>query len=486
MLPSPSLANVYLAIEDPGVGVMLAEALQGSAHQVSWHGEAIGSENVPDVVVLDADPNGDVARIVEVWRRYEPPPAVLLLGSTPAARRAAERMRLPFISKPIDVRAFVAGAESAAKLRFFTAFTPSAAIAAVKMRAREDELENASVIVGGARMVDPLVVRAALKPHALEYVTPTPLLERLRDERALSVPEQNLVMRLDGAATLKTVIDSGLLEAASAARLLWALASVGAIAFLAEPHPDGMQPRIRATIRARRNLRARRARCDQAMFYDVLEVSPDPDAEEVERAAHLLSVWYSPRRLQGLDLGDLAPLVEPLWQQILKARATLGQIDNRIAYERWLLSHGISLDQRRDDWDRGTRDAEEAFANGQKALGAGDVVKAVAQLARAARMKPDEPDYDCYAAWARVLGEELHGADRAEVATRERATAEQALAGRRPRPRALVALGLLCEAAGDLLSAKEAFEDALDCEPRLQLAKRALQRLGVRDPKPRS
>ena len=49
--------------------MLLAEALQAQTLQVSWHGAAIGSENVPDVVVLDADPNGDVARLIEVWRR---------------------------------------------------------------------------------------------------------------------------------------------------------------------------------------------------------------------------------------------------------------------------------------------------------------------------------------------------------------------------------------------------------------------------------
>jgi hypothetical protein len=477
-----ALATVHLALDDPGLGVMLAEALQSSAHAVSWHGAA--PENVPDVVVLDGDPNGDVARVVEVWRRHDPPPAVVLLGSTQAAMRAAERLRLPFVPKPIDVKSFVSTTSSAGKLRFVTAYTPAAALAAVGMRAREDELENASAVIGGSRMIDPMLVRAALRPHALEYVTPTPFLGKLREERALTVPEANLAMRLDGAATLKSVIDSGTMEAASAARLLWALASVHAIAFLSEPHPDGRHPRIRATLRARIHLRARKSRCEKAILYDVLEVAPDPDPEEVDRACQLLAVWYSPKRLAGLDLGDLAPLVDPLWQQIVQARDALGKIDNRMAYEQWLLGRGISLERRRDEWDRNTREGEEAFLAGQKALGLGDVVKAMSTLAKAARLKPDEPDYECYAAWARVLAEELHGTERRAAAARERPGAERTLAGRRPRPRALVAIGLLCEAAGDVLAAREAFQDALDCEPRLQLARRALERLGLPDAKP--
>jgi tetratricopeptide (TPR) repeat protein len=456
---------------------MLAEALQGSAYQVTWHGGA-ASDEPPDLVVLDGDDVG-VGRLVEVWRRHDPPPALLLLGATPQAQQAAERRKLPLVPKPIDVKVFLEIAEAAVRLRFVMAFTPAAAACAVKMRPREDPLENASVVIGGARMIDPGPVRVALRSHALDYVTPTPFLVRLREERALNVPEQNLAMRLDGASTLKAIVDSGALEPTAAGRLLWALVSVGAVAFLPDPHPDGQQPRLRATIRARKNLKARRVRGEKALFYDVLEVSPDPDAEEVERACQLLAVWYAPRRMHGLDLGDMAPLVEPTWHQILKARATLAAIDSRIAYERWLLSRGVTLEKRREDWDRGRMDAEEAFLAGQKALGAGEVAKAVSTLAKAARLRPEEPDYEAYAAWARVLSEEQRGADRAAVAARERAVAEEVLLGRKPRPRALVALGLLCEAAGDLLAAREAFEDALDCEPRMALAKRALQRLGV-------
>src|SRR5204863_9938325 len=141
------------------------------------------------------------------------------------------------------------------------------------------------------------------------------------------------------------------------------------------------------------------------------------------------------------------------WQTILRARAVLTDAAERMRYNDAVGRHRAQLVS---PWAFGPNDrarAEEAFARGQRALLAGEPFKAVSEMAAAARAHADHPDYEASLAWARYRAEASRGA-REDAAREERRNAEVALAGRRPWPRALVALALLCAAAEDADAAR--------------------------------
>src|SRR5262249_62317977 len=100
--------------------------------------------------------------------------------------------------------------------------------------------------------------------------------------------------------------------------------------------------------------------------------------------------------------------------------------------------------------------------------------------ARAGRQFPGHPDYEASLAWARYRVQVGSGRDRIEAATAERRAIEDLLLGRRPWPHALVALALLCAAAGDADAARWHLHVALQIDPNVPAAAQLAQRLGLR------
>jgi hypothetical protein len=123
--------------------------------------------------------------------------------------------------------------------------------------------------------------------------------------------------------------------------------------------------------------------------------------------------------------------------------------------------------------------AFEALGKSQKALLDGDVYKALSTAATACRLFPAHPDLETSLAWTRYRAEVQGGKDRAETARRERAVADGWNLGRRPWPRTLVALGLLCAADGDPDSARWHLHEALEADPTHASARQLLQRLST-------
>src|SRR5262249_45131397 len=123
--------------------------------------------------------------------------------------------------------------------------------------------------------------------------------------------------------------------------------------------------------------------------------------------------------------------------------------------------------------------AAEAFARGQHHLADGDVHRAMGELATACRYHPGHPDYETNLAWARYRVQVASGRDQVEAATHERELVESVLLGCRVWPRALVALALLCVAAGDVGSARWHLRSALVADPNLPAAVQLARRLGM-------
>ena len=350
--------------------------------------------------------------------------------------------------------------------------------AALKLPPTDNEPAAWPATLLHARNVDIEIPRSALRWHVPHYVTATDKLEQLREDRVLTVPELETVAHADGTLTVQSLIRRGTLDPAQNARLVWALASLGALDLTPEVR-DVATPQRRALAEIRANLRARAKRLERATHCDVLEITPLAEYVEIERAYQLVGARYAPQVLGRFDLAELAALVKPTWDLVEQARSTLVDDAERGRYADWVRANLAQLDTVWAIDLNAAKLAADAFARGQKALGEGDAHRAMSDLANACRQPPGHPEYEANLSWARFRIQVAAGKDQREAATAERATVEECLAGRKPWPRALVALALLCAGAGDGDAARWHLHTALAIDPKLPAALALAQRLGM-------
>jgi hypothetical protein len=301
----------------------------------------------------------------------------------------------------------------------------------------------------------------------------------VREERVLTVPELATCEHVDGTRTVQTLVKLGPLDPAATVRMLWALASLGAIDLTPGVRDRDTIAR-RALDEVREHLRARREQLARSTYFDVLELTPLAEYPDIERAYQLLSARYDPRSLSRIDLSDLAPLIQPIWTQIEEARSVLVDDAARGRYMDWLRAHLAQLSTVWAIDTKASQAAIDAFAKGQHALGEGDAHRAMNSFALAARHHPGHPDYEANLAWVRHRVQTASGKDVLESAREERQLVEGFLAGRRPWPRALVALALLCAAGNDADSARWHLRTALAVDPNAPAAVQLAKHLGMR------
>jgi hypothetical protein len=475
--------NVLVALADVGAGVQLEEALNQAGFTAKWDGaQASGPKAAPahEVVVLDGDHLGrQLGTIAAQWRGHASVPGVIAVGSSASAREQAPIARVTLLAPTASIATISSAIREAAKLRLSTGMRWPVLRAALKLPPSENTIDAWPATLLHARTADLELARTALRWHVQHYATPTARLDEIRSERILSVPELETIAHADGTRTVQTLVKMGPLDPSATARLLWALASMEAIVLSAEVH-DCTTPARRALDEARVHLRARTEKLQRSTFFDVLEISPLADYPEIESAWRLVAARYSPKALSRYDLADLAGLVKPTWDLIEKARTTLVDHAARGRYMDWLRTN---LPQLTTVWAIGEssiRDAHEAFLRGQRTLGEGDAHRAMGDFARACRLHPGHPDYEANLAWARFRVQVASGKDQVESARLERKTVEEHLLGRRPWPRALVALALLCAASGDADAARWHLHIALQVDPTVPAAAQLAQRLGMR------
>jgi hypothetical protein len=468
--------KVLLAFADVGLGVQLQEALEAHRLTVRWDGKAATApQAADDVVILDADEHGaNLSAIADTWRAIDPAPGLIAIGQQRDAAANATAARCTFVPTSAPTVELANACGAAARLRFASAMTPGLARRALGLTREAPD----TLVMQAARAVDIEIPRAALAWHAHHYVCATGV-EELREARALIVPEIELTKQLDGTQCVQTLVKLGVIDAYATARLLWALASVGAARITPEPM-DLATPRRRALGELREHVRARMARLEQSTYYDVLEISPLAEYPDIERAYQLCGRRYAPPVLAAWDLADLAPHAQPLWDLVEKARSVLVDLPSRGRYNDWVAQRMSGL---RTSWAIGldaAQTAADAFARGLRALGEGDVHRALSECASACRQHPGHPEYEVYLCWARYRVEVAAGKDKAALAKVERAKARGYLLGTRPWPRAQVALALLCASDGDIDAARWHVGEALAIDPSLPAAQQLVQRLGMR------
>jgi len=478
-----TVTSVLLALADVGLGVQLEEQLAGAGLTATWdaaqlegpHGAAMA-----DVVVIDADHlAARLAGVAEAWRGCAAIPGVLAIGSSPVARDHAPRARLSLLAPTARLATLIAAIRDAAALRLAAGMRWPLLRAALGLPDADDARPAWQPTLAAARTVDIEIPRAALRWHVHHYATPTARLGELRDDRALTVPELETVAQLDGTRTVQSLVKLGPLDPIRSARLIWALGSMTAIVLSPEVHDIATAPR-RALAEARAHLRARAARLERSTFYDVLELTPLAEIADIEAAYQLVARRFAPDALAAHDLAELTSLVQPTWDLVDKARGVLVDHPQRGRYHDWLRE---KLPELRTVWaiePAAVAAAATAFARGQRSLGEGDVHKAMSDLATACRHFPGHPEYEASLAWARYRVQVASGRDRLETAIAERTALEDLLLGCRPWPRALVALALLCAAAGDVDASRWHLHIALTIDPTVPAAAQLAQRLGIR------
>lgn len=475
MCDAVAVPRVLLQLASVGVAIDLQEQLEAAGHEVQWDPDAAispahgGDHDVAILPAETADPSA-----IEAWRDREPAPGIVVIGPVEAEVAA---LGIEVVAHLDSSDAGASAVVRALERRFTARLSPAFARAALSLPRSLESLELAATVVRAARAAPAELVRAALRPHVSHYVASTPLLTELRQQRVLEVPEVAVLGRCDGTLTLQRVAAAAI-EPVAAGRLLWSLASVGAVTMTAEP-PDRATAARRRLAETREHLRRRLRRVERASPYDVLEVDRRASLDEIDAACQALGHIVAPERVGDLDLATLSEAPTLLWKQILEAR--------RILYDpNATLRVDTIIDRRPGTYDPCIfgradlehREAERTFSQGQQALSSGDVFAAVSAMARAARTHPDHPVYETYLQWARYRAEVTRGGDKAEAARRGREAAVPFIFGRRPQPQALVAFALLCLADGDADAAHWHAIEASRLDPELPAARRLLARLG--------
>ena len=475
--------SVLIALADIGPAMPLEEQLVAAGLEVRWDATQVDGprgSDTPMVVLLDADHLGSrLAEVAEAWRVQPSVPGVIAIGMSPKAREQAPRARVTLLAPTAKLETMLAAIREAAKLRFASTMRWAVLRGAVGLPPIADSPAAWQPTLAAARAIDIDIPRAALRWHVQHYATPTARLEELREERVLTVPELEASAVLDGTRTVQTVVRAGPLDPLQTARFLWILGSIGALDFTPEIRDCTTGPR-RLLSELRAHLRARATRLEKSTFYDVLELTPLAEYEEIEAAYRLVAMRFSPTALAGHDLAELAGQVQPMWDLVEKARSVLVDHAARGRYHDWLRQR---IHELKTVWavePSAIKSAADAFKRGQHALGEGDVHKAMSELATACRHFPGHPDYEANLAWARYRVQVASGRDRIQGAIAERKTIEDLLLGCRPWPTALVALALLSAASNDADSARWHLHTALTVDPTLPAAVQLGQRLGMR------
>lgn len=474
---------MLIAFADVGLAMPLEEQLVASGLDARWDTRQVDGPkgDLPiQVVLLDADYLGwRLPAVADAWRALPSVPGVVAIGQSTAAMEQAPKARVTLVSPTAKIATTVAAIREAARLRLASGMRWPVLRAAVGLPPAPDAREAWQPTLIAARSVDIEIPRAALRWQAQHYATPTSRLDELREERILTVPELEAAAVIDGTRTVQTLVKAGPLDPLKTARLLWTLCSIGALDFTPEVRDCTTgQRRLLSEIRA--HLRARAVRLEGSTYYDVLEVTPQAEYEEIEAAYQLVAMRFSPQGLAQHDLGELAGPVAPMWELVDKARSVLVDHAARGRYHDWLRQKAGEL---RTQWAveaAQVKAAADAFVRGQKWLAEGEAHKAMSELAAACRHFPNHPDYEANLSWARYRVQVSAGRDRVENAIVERKTIEELLLGCKPWPRALVVLAMLCAASNDPDSARWHLHTALTVDPKLASAVQLAQRLGMR------
>ncbi|MFH0899876.1 MAG: DUF4388 domain-containing protein [Pseudomonadota bacterium] len=350
-------------------------------------------------------------------------------------------------------------------------------------------VDAAEVILQGIRRhCGPEQLEATLALYHNKYAALALSFDLQRERFRFSAIEQRFLAQLRGDRTVRAMIEGGILDSIHAMQVTYALLVVDGLDLADQPIPRP-SPRLPAGADAgketparnlaREEVLSRHLRLSGRSHYEVLDLRPDANAAEIEASYQQLAGRFSPEQLVALSLGDAYERATEVWAQIDLAYRTLLDPVRRTGYDealRYKTKSPSSPPARRylrsDQFA-----AEAAFQRGLAELSSGRTIEASIDFARARALAPAEPEYSCYEIWASCLQAIDSGAAPKTTAEAARARMEATLVGRRPRPRALYALALVCQAMDDSKTAREHLRAALAFDPSFVEAKKLSETL---------
>ena len=334
-----------------------------------------------------------------------------------------------------------------------------------------------------------------LQPFLDAYVAPHPDPAHRFQDFSLEADERRLLALVDGRRTLAEVIERCGIAHLHAKQLVYALLATETVQPLprqarkkdvleppprppplaaaspvsARPPPLKRRSDLVVAARAGRveglpveDVRARlveRARSRRKQnFFEMLGVSRQAGADEIQRAYHALVREVHPDKLRGAVTADARALAEQIFQQLETAFETLSDEARRVEY-------GKKLDQGQKT---GVSDelgkiltAESRFKKGEVALHGGSYARAAALFREAVELYPEEGEFHAHLGWAVFLESPDDPIVQADALHRLQQGVQLS-----PRlDRAHIFLGRVFSRMGRGAEAQKAFEQALVCNP---------------------
>ena len=209
----------------------------------------------------------------------------------------------------------------------------------------------------------------------------------------LTVPELETLAHVDGTRTVQRLVKRGPLDPSQSARLLWVMASMGAIELTAEVHDVATPAGARSTRSAATCARA--SRDSRSRHTTTCSRSRRSPSTPRSRPRISSSARGTRRRRSAATTLPSSSRTSSRRGRSSRKRAACSSITRSAATTPTGCARTSS--QLKTTWaidvDE-SKAAAEAFARGQRALGEGDAHRAMGELARACRHHPDHPDYE--------------------------------------------------------------------------------------------
>jgi tetratricopeptide (TPR) repeat protein len=319
------------------------------------------------------------------------------------------------------------------------------------------------------------------------YPGPAPLFAHARKSLVEDEPLRALLDSLDGTLTTWAALQRAGSEHAFAA--FWVLDAIGALEYSAEaqmaaeevsgedaqdlleieiavsgdreasPTPYAKRRTETATSEAsaadrgdfevgglRDEVREKHARLRESNFYELLGVERNATPAQIKRAYLKAAKRLHPDALSHLGLDDLKHEANEIFAEIAKAHSTLLDREQRQSYDASLDGHS-AVDAHQ------VAQAEALYRKGEILLRAGNFIAALDFLEAAARLWPEEPEYQSAYGWA------LHRKNPPE-SERARKHLERAVALKGDHAESHRRLGLVLKALGEDEAAQTALARA--------------------------
>jgi tetratricopeptide (TPR) repeat protein/CheY-like chemotaxis protein len=345
------------------------------------------------------------------------------------------------------------------------------------------EIPALAPVLDGARRALPLKVLATpLRKHLDEYPVRSPEFGKELSALGLDTDDLKIAMQINGRLVLRDILAHGRGELRLSYSLLWFLQLVGGVAFSPTPvategadlstTPDVIARRKRKPLSAdtMAGLREEAVKILTSSYFRSLGVDISADMEAVERAYHETAMKFHPDMYAEYDISDLRDLLDSVQEKLSASYRVLSVEEKRKAYLQYLLPklevgrvNAINVD------------AEVLINRGAAYLKRKDFRMALQLFEEAVALNPREPEYYAYLAWATYMAALGPLKDRATAAQK---VLKRAFSLNASLERAHIISAIIDNDLEDATSARKRLLRVLEQNPKSQLAKAALRKVG--------